>query len=141
MARTSRADYLKHWQDLVLAIQENPGLSEILRLDENNIKLGELCELVKSRSNDQAVFKAKLQQATRDIESYVMMARKAATELHDMLRGIYGREAEKLAEFRLQPRRTQTQPRLVGEGLTEKTPPEPDGDPARTAAPETDAST
>jgi hypothetical protein len=144
MGTTSRADYLKHWQDLVLAIQSNPGLSAITRLDENSIKLAAICEEVKSKSFSQGFFKAKLQQATRDVEAQVEGGKRVATELHDMLRGIYGRQAEKLAEFNMQPRRsqrTQLPDFLTNDGLTKETPPEPDGDPARTATPGTDGST
>jgi hypothetical protein len=147
MTTTSRADYLKHWEELLSALENNAPWS-VTRLEENRLELAYHFERVKARSTEQAVHKSRMQQATRDVEAHVKAGKEVATALHDMLRGLYGRQAEKLVEYRMQPFRPQTTQRapespgeLTQMAETTKTPPEPDGDPARAAAPETDGST
>lgn len=44
-------------------------------------------------------------EATREIEDRVARGNELAVQLHDLIRGFYGRSAERLKLFRLQPRR------------------------------------
>ncbi|HEX3130548.1 MAG TPA: hypothetical protein VH394_24635, partial [Thermoanaerobaculia bacterium] len=66
-----------------------------------------------------------------------------ATRLRDGVRAHYGRTAEQLAGFRLQPRRPGITPEAppTPPGTENTKPSEPGSTPVRTAAPGTDAST
>ncbi len=67
-------------------------------------------------------------------------------QIHDLIRGHYGRDSEKLKQFQLKVRRTKSKPRVEPDPGTEiveanKKPSEPGPNPTQTAAPETDGTT
>lgn len=140
MPVTSYADYIKHWGELSAAIAAAP---ELAFLDQQRGLLDqELAGLIEANLR-QANLKSQAQLATRDIEGCIKRGSDVATRLRDGVRAYYGRTAEQLVGFRMQPRRP---------GVTRKEPPTPPGTentkpselgstPVRTAAPGTDAST
>jgi hypothetical protein len=141
MARTSYADHIKHWGELTAAIEANPELDVIL-LPQRGVLEQELRGLIAANLR-QANLKSQAQEATRDMEGFVKRGTVLATRLRDSIRGYYGRTGEQLVVFRIQPRR----PRVLSEtiptppGTEDGKPSEQGSTPARTAAPETDAST
>ena len=141
MATTSRADFLKHWEELLATVAANP---ELAHMEAQRAQLESELEEIRDASVRQVTSKAQAQQATRDIEEHTARGRDLATRLHDGIRMQYGRVAEKLAEFRLQPRRPVPKPQPIPPPpppeTTMETPPEPGATPARTATPENDVS-
>ena len=140
MATTSYADFLREWGDLVEALADNPDLAH---LEPQRLLLKAEVETFRDLSVRQASEKRQAQEITREIEALVIRSRDMATRLRDSIRGHYGRTAEMLVEFRLQPRRP------VKSAVSPPTPPgtedaqpsESGPTPTRTAAPETDAPT
>jgi len=139
MSRTSYADHIKHWGELTAAIAELPELDF---LDGQRALLEqELRGLIEANLR-QATLKSQAQVATRDLEGCLKRGLDMATRLRDGVRAYYGRTADQLVGFRMQPRR----PRVVADGpptppgTEDPKPSEPGSTPARTAAPETDAS-
>jgi hypothetical protein len=140
MATTSRAEFMKHWEELLATIAVNP---ELAYMEAQREQLESELEEVRDASRRQAASKAQAQQATRDIEEHLARGRDIAIRLHDGIRMQYGRVAEKLAEFRLQPRRPVVKkppPSPPPPETTMEMPPEPGATPARTATPENDVS-
>jgi hypothetical protein len=92
----------------------------------------------------QANLRRQTQETSRELAELHRQGRYLATRLRDSVRGFYGRTGEMLVEFRLQPRRSRPKPPAPPTPPppteTEK-PSELGSTPARTAAPETDAST
>ena len=140
MPTTSYADYIKHWGELTAAIAAAPALEF---LDQQRGLLEQELQALIAANLRQANLKSQAQSATRDMEGCVKRGSDMATRLRDGVRAYYGRTAEQLVGFRMQPRR----PGTIAEepptppGTEDMKPPEPGSTPARTADPETDAST
>lgn len=134
MATTSYADFIAHWEKLDTRVLVNPELSkfETLRARLEAERLG----LVEATTR-QAALKAQSQKASRDIDGFVARGRDLATRLHDAIRSEYGRTAENLTEFGLNPRRSRKAP-PPQPPVEDKKPSSPGLTPAQTATPETD---
>lgn len=140
MPSNSYAGHIKHWGELTAAIAAIPELSF---LDQQRELLEQELQGLIEANLRQATLKSQAQVATRDLEGCVKRGADMATRLRDGVRAYYGRTADQLVGFRMQPRRP---------GVTAKEPPTPPGTentkpselgstPVRTAAPGTDAST
>lgn len=139
MARNTYEYTLKHWSDLKSNVAANPELEFLeakraqLEIEENGLR--EALDL-------QAAGKVQFHEATRAIEGHLARGKALAVQLHDHLRGHYGRSGEALGLFRLKPRRAAAVSASARKARrAEKTPSEPGANPAQTAAPETDGST
>jgi hypothetical protein len=140
MPQTSYADYMKNWGELTAALEANPDLAY---LEPQRALLEMEVESFMQLSVRQATLRRQAQETTREMEALVKRSRDMATRLRDSIRGHYGRAAEMLVEYRLQPRRDITKPTSppTPPGTEDEKPSELGSTPARTAAPETDAST
>lgn len=142
MATTSYADYIRHWGHIDARIKANPDLVifETMRAQLEAERLG----LVEATSR-QSTLKSQSQKASRDIDGHVARGRDLATRLHDAIRAHFGRTAEELTEFGLNPRRPRKPipeaPPPLPPPVEDKKPSEPGPNPAQTATPPTDAST
>ena len=137
MSRNSYADYLRNWGELVAAIEANPDLAY---LEEQRALLETEVEAFRGLVVRQASQKRQAQETTREIEALVVRSRDMATRLRDAIRGHYGRTAEMLVEYRLQPRRPSASTPPTPPGTEDAKPSEPGSTPDLTAAAGTDAS-
>ncbi|HEX5716702.1 MAG TPA: hypothetical protein VF179_11135 [Thermoanaerobaculia bacterium] len=132
MPRTAYAETIVHWGHIDIRIQANkPALDhlETLRAQLEAERLG-----LVNATNRQSALKAETQNTSREIDEHLKIGLDLATRLRDAIRAHYGRTAENLTEFGMQPRR----PRVpVKKRPTETTGPNPD----QTAASETDGKT
>lgn len=136
---SSYADYMRHWAELAAALATNPDLAY---LEEQRALLETEVETFRQLVVRQANLKRQTQEVSREIEALVVRSRDMATRLRDSIRGHYGRTAEMLVEYRLQPRRaTVSSPPPTPPGTEDEKPSELGSTPARTADPGTDAST
>jgi hypothetical protein len=137
MARSSYADHVTHWIQLEVKVESDVDLAF---LEEKRSKLATERAGLQGALNRQSTAKALFHQATRDLEDHLARGNAAAIELHDSIRGHYGRTGEKLNDFRLQPRRPRrSTPKPPPVEI--KKPSEPGPTPVQTATPATDAST
>lgn len=140
MAGSSYADYIKHWGELKDGIAANP---ELAFLEPQRLLLEQELEGLIEANQRQAALKSQTQLATRDLEGCAKRGADMATRLRDGIRAYYGRTADQLVGFRMNPRR----PRVTADepptppGTEDMKPSEPGSTPARTANPGTDAST
>jgi hypothetical protein len=109
-----------------LAAEPDKAATDLDHLENQRAELEIHLDRLKEANTRQAALKARLQQATRDVEEHLDVGRDLSTRLRDAIRGVYGRRGEKLAEFGLQPRR----PRKPAP------PPEPPPSPETTKPPE-----
>jgi hypothetical protein len=103
MPRTSYATTIVHWVNLDTGVLGNqPDLEQ---LEQLRMQLeAERLNLV-GATNRQSRLNSESQAATRDIELALARGNDFATRLRDAIRAHYGRTAENLTEFGLQPRR------------------------------------
>jgi len=98
---TSQADYLKAWQQLLVALAENAV--DLPHLESRREKLQAILNEALPVFQEQAASTAMKQDASRRLEDLLSRGRTVATFLHAGIREHYGKRSEKLAEFRLQP--------------------------------------
>ena len=103
MPRTSYANTIVHWFNLDAGVQgKQPELEQLeplrAQLEAERLSLVEA-------TNRQSRLNSESQTATRDIEVALARGNDLATRLRDAIRSHYGRAAENLTEFGLQPRR------------------------------------
>jgi hypothetical protein len=136
MATTSYADYIRHWGHIDTRIKANPDLAifETMRAQLEAERLG-----LVGATTRQSTLKSQSQKASRDIDGHVARGRDLATRLHDAIRAHFGRTAEELTEFGLNPRRPGKPSAPTPVEI--KKPSEPGPTPVQTATPATDAST
>lgn len=143
MPLNTYADCIRHWGELSAAIAANPDLAH---LEPDRAVLAADLESFLDLTVRQANLRRQTQETSRELADLSRRGRYLATRLRDSVRGFYGREDEMLVEFRLQPRRSRSKPPATP---TTPPPPAPEDEkpselgstPARTAAPETDATT
>jgi hypothetical protein len=138
MATSSRADYLTHWETLVVKVEENEELSF---MEGTRAELEVEREGATEARLRQIQFRALAQKASRDLDAHIARGKVLQVRLHDGIRMFYGRDAEKLAEFGLQPFRPVQRPKPPAPPPPEdakKKPSKQGPAPARTAAPATD---
>jgi hypothetical protein len=129
---------MRHWGELSAALAANPDLAY---LESQRVLLEGEVETFRQLVVRQANLRRQTQEVSREIEALVDRGRDMATRLRDSLRGHYGRTAEMLVEYRLQPRRPSASTPATQPGTEDAMPSEPGSTPARTADPGTDAST
>jgi hypothetical protein len=135
--------YLKHWSELEANVAADP---ELAFLESKRVEL-ELEEIgLRNALDSQAAGKVQSQEGTRAIEGHVARGNALMVQIHDLVRGYYGRDAEKLGLFRLKVRRKKAKPPESPTPLPEdvkanKKPSEPGPNPTQTATPETDGTT
>ena len=102
MPNESHADHLKRW-DMALvagaANAEEPGV------DDLRIKLGTAAEGAKRCIARRNFLKFQLQQNSRDLDEFMDTGKDVFSRLVLVVKGRYGPESEKMAEWGLLPRR------------------------------------
>ena len=94
--------YLKHWSELEANVAADPDLAF---LEPKRAELAGEEKGLREALDRQAARKVAMHEATRELEGRVARGNQLMVQIHDLIRGYYGREAEKLGLFRLQPRR------------------------------------
>jgi hypothetical protein len=100
---TTLGEFIKNGERLLSTIEANAG--ELAYLDPQRQRLAAMIEGTKDALYRQGTFKGQSQQATRDMEAFVLEGRELVTRLRNGVRSQYGTKTEKLVEFGLQPRR------------------------------------
>ena len=136
MPRTAYADTIVHWGNIDTRVQaRRPALDHLESL-RAQLEV-ELVGLVEA-THRQSALKTEAQNASRAIEEHLIRGNDLATRLRDALRAHYGRSAEDLNDFGIQPRRA----RPASIKAKRKKPAETGPNPDQTAAvPETDGTT
>lgn len=132
--------YVKHWSELEANVAADPDLAF---LEPKRAELAAEEKGLREALDRQAARKVEMHEATRELEGRVARGNQLMVQIHDLIRGHYGREAEKLGLFRLQPRRSKPTSAAAKAARKakkeEKSEPGPNPDP--TAASETDGPT
>ena len=132
MPRTTYAKTIVHWENLDNRVQvRKPALDHLepLRAQLEVERVG----LIEA-TNRQSALKTEAQNASQAIKKHLATGTDVATRLRDAVRAHYGRTAEDLKDFGIQPRRKRTASAKAKSKKTSETGPNPDP----TAAPKTD---
>ena len=100
MPYVTQGDFLNACDSLLAAAKANPGESSVEELRRQLEKETAVFREAQARRN---LHRAAAQQASRDLDASLGSARKLYSRLRHMLIGLFGLDAEKLAEFGLQP--------------------------------------
>jgi hypothetical protein len=103
MSSQSFAATTTDWEQLLVKVLANA--TDLSFLEGTRIELALSLQGAKEANARQATFKAQFQQATRDLEEHILRGRELATRLRNGVRTRYGLSGEKLADFKLRPRR------------------------------------
>jgi hypothetical protein len=131
---TSIADYQKSFAAMLAGADANEG--SLIGTEEFQGGLSAAAQDVQLALNRQNSLNGQAQQATRDLEEALDRGRRMYSRLRNGVYMYFGQQAEKLAEFGLQPRRPAPKAKPVLPEVTK--PSEPGPNPVETAAPETD---
>ena len=118
---TSQADYLNAFQHRLNALEAN--INEIQHLDTRRLKLQEIHKSAILAFQDQSAATAAKQDASRRLEALLAEGQTVMTFLSAGIREHYGKDSEKLAEFKLQPfrgRRAKSEESEKGKGKKAK---------------------
>lgn len=135
MSRTSYATTIVHWGNIDSRVQaRKPALDHLepLRAQLETERVG----LVEA-THRQSALKTEAQNASRAIEEHLIRGNDLATRLRDAVRAHYGRAAEDLNDFGIQPRRARPASVKAKNKKPSVTGPNPDP----TSTPETDGPT
>jgi hypothetical protein len=116
--QTTQAGVLGALLRLRAALEANAD--ELAHLEGTRQRFANLVNEAQTRAQAQAAFAASKQEASRELERFLVEGQRMATGLGRLLREFYGIGAEKLTEFGLQPFRGRTR-------RTETEQPEPPG--------------
>jgi hypothetical protein len=123
---SSQADFLNAFQHRLNALEVN--INELQHLDSRRLKLQEIHKAAIVAFQDQSAATAAKQDASRRLEDLLSEGQTVMTFLSAGIREHYGKDSEKLAEFKLQPFRGR---RASAESKKkEKKPKKKDGEPA-----------
>ena len=137
--KSAYSDILKHWSELESNVATDP---ELAFLEPKRAELEAEEKGLREALDRQAAGKVQMHEATREIEGHVARGNALMVQLHDLIRGYYGRSAEILNLFRLRPRRPKATSAAAKEARkAKKKPSEPGPNPAPTATPKTDGTT
>jgi hypothetical protein len=100
MPYNTHGDFLNANDKLLAAATANAGQAAV---DDLRLQLEKETTDIREAQARRNVHKAAMQQASRDFDSAMESARKLYSRLRDMLIGLFGLSAEKLAEFGLKP--------------------------------------
>jgi hypothetical protein len=137
MANQSFAATTTDWEQLLVKVTANAADLTFLEGTRNDLAV--VLQGAREANARQATFKAEFQQATRDLEENMARGRELATRLRNGIRTRYGLAGEKLADFKLRPRRTKTKAKTPDplKAPAPTTPATPATAPATPAAPDT----
>lgn len=103
--------YVKHWGELETNLAADP---ELAFLEPKRAELEKEALGLRQALDKQVAGKVQFHEGTREIEGHVARGNALMVQLHDLIRGYFGREAEMLNKYRLQPRRPRPRPKRRG---------------------------
>jgi hypothetical protein len=109
MPNTSQADVLKNTDQLVAgaeAYKDEPGVGDLV------IQVSDALAGAKEALFRRNFHRGQQQQASRDLDQFLVTLRSLSERLRFVLKGRFGPISEKLAEFGLLPRRPPAKPKL-----------------------------
>ena len=98
---TSYADHMALWQHRLRALEANAD--ELAHLESRRFKLHDILNRTQIVIQEQSAAAAEKQDASRRLEALMAEGRQVMNFLNAGLREHYGKDSEKLAEFRLMP--------------------------------------
>ncbi len=101
---SSYADYVKDWDSLLQAVQENQDL--LPNVDLNLAELSQMIDQVKTQKNLQELHAGARQKATQDLGVLVELGKEAAVKLRGFVKAKLGPKNELLVRFGIAPVRT-----------------------------------
>lgn len=101
MARDRQAETVREWRMLVKSGKSNTG--DVVHLEGHIDRLDVFLTQVDDIEKQQAALTASKQEASKQLRALLVEGTKVATFIKAGLREQYGRRAEKLVEFGLQP--------------------------------------
>lgn len=116
MKDQAQVDHLARWDTALAAGASNdpePGIADIL------VQLGSAATGVRNCLVRRASLKFQQQQNSRDLDEFLAAGKEAYSRLALMVKGLYGRSAEKLAEWGIQPVRPSLKSKLAPPPLPE----------------------
>ncbi|MFP5288109.1 MAG: hypothetical protein ACLGI9_20405 [Thermoanaerobaculia bacterium] len=135
MATTSRAGLLAECRTTVSVVELHAA--DLAHAQEDRELLADTVAKIEEADIRQKHYKGQFQQASRDLEQYRSLAMDLLLRLKNTVRAKYGMAAEKLAEFGLNPRRTNRPAQVKKESV--KKPSETGPTPPQTADSGTEA--
>jgi hypothetical protein len=123
---TSQADFLNAFQHRLNALEAN--ITELQHLDSRRLKLQEIHKGAIIAHQEQSAATAAKQDASRRLEALLAQGQVVMTFLSSGIREHYGKDSEKLAEFKLQPfrgRRAKDTESGKSKGKVKASPPAP----------------
>lgn len=138
MPYTSQGDFLNACDKLLTAAKANAGQAVV---DDLSLQLEKDADGAKEAQARRNLHRAAAQKASRDLDGFMESARKIYSRLRHLLIGVFGLDAEKLAEFGLQPFRPPqvTTEKKVELFLKKQKPPENGQSPTQAARPQTES--
>ena len=138
MPYTTQGDFLNACDKLLAAAKANAGQAVV---DDLSLQLAKDSDGAKEAQARRTLHRAAAQQASRDLDGFMESARKIYSRLRHLLIGVFGLDAEKLAEFGLQPFRPPQVPteKKVESFLKKQKPPENGQSPTQAARSQTDS--
>ena len=130
MATTSRHAFLGECRATINVVEVNAA--EFPEAQEDRALLAEVVAKIEEIDHRQKHHKFQFQQATRDLEPLVLQARDLLLRLKNKIRGRYGMAAEKLAEYGLNPRRSNRPTTVTKKKPAEEGPTQPQPAPSET---------
>ena len=100
MPYVTQGDFLNACDSVLAAAKANPGESSVEEFRKQLEKEAAVIREAQARRN---LHRAAAQQASRDLDESLESARKLYSRLRHILIGLFGLDAEKLAEFGFQP--------------------------------------
>lgn len=137
MASTSRAGLLGECRTTIAVVELNAADLEHAQTDRE--LLAATVAGIDEANVRQKHHKSQFQQASRDLEQLTLAARDLLLRLKNAVRAKYGMASEKLAEFGLNPRRSNRSTQVVVQTEAVKKPSEPGPNPTQTADSGTEA--
>jgi hypothetical protein len=104
MATETYDESFSRWRQLRTAVENNAD--DLPHLAGHAQRLGELADEFETAVKEQAALTASKQEKSQQIARLVAAGRAAAAFVTAGVRDHYGKSAEKLAEFKVQPRRS-----------------------------------
>ena len=103
MATTSQADYVAEWRFTIARVDANAV--ELAPAQNDRVQLEAVLVRVEEAKQRQKLHQFQFQQASRDLDVAIAEGRVLHTKIRNFIRAIFGLTAEKLVEFKIQPRR------------------------------------
>jgi hypothetical protein len=142
MAKVTQGDFLNACDSLLVAAKANAGQPAV---EDLRLQLEKDAGGAKEAQARRNLHRSQAQQASRDLDGFLDSAREIYSRLRHILIGLFGLDAEKLAEFGLKPFRpttvsTEVKVKRFLEKEEKEKPPVKGQSPTQAANPQTESS-